>query len=254
MASSIFTYNPLALELAGTTTALLLFFWLPSCAYLLILYLFPNFSQKYKTQPSEPLPTRQELVHCAAIVLRNQLLGITLQTAVHIVTLHFFGVPPYRIFPPSVLKVARDLALCIPLCEITFYFLHQLLHKPALYRRIHKTHHSFTAPVALAAQYSHPIEYVLTCYLPIMLPPVVVRANVVSLWAFVGMVGFESCTVHSGFRMGRLAEKHDRHHEGGVQGGYGTFDFLDWLFGTEMRSMRAEKKRMIEVENPNDNL
>ncbi|KAF8540823.1 C-4 methylsterol oxidase [Trichophaea hybrida] len=215
MASSIFTYNPLALELAGTTTALLLFLWFPSCAYLLILYLFPNFSQKYKTQPSELLPTRQELVHCATIVLRNQLLGIILQTAVHIAILHLFDIPPYRISPPSVLKVARDLAFCVPLCEIIFYFFHQLLHKPALYRKIHKTHHSFTAPIALAAQYSHPIEYVLTCYLPIMLPPVVVRANVVSLWTFVGVVGFESCTVHSGFRMGRLAEKHDRHHEGG---------------------------------------
>lgn len=86
-----------------------------------------------------------------------------------------------------------------------------------------------------------------------MVSPILVRANVVSLWAFVAMVGFESCSVHSGFRVGRLAEKHDLHHVAGSHGGYGTFEFLDWLCGTELRSMRSEKGTAIPAVERDEN-
>jgi methylsterol monooxygenase len=33
------------------------------------------------------------------------------------------------------------------------------MHHGALYRRIHKQHHEFKAPFALAALYAHPIEF-----------------------------------------------------------------------------------------------
>lgn len=96
-------------------------------------------------------------------------------------------------------------------------------------------HHSFTAPVALAAQFAHPLEYVLTCFVPVMVAPAVVRANVVSVWVLVGLVGLESCSVHSGYKVGGLAVRHDRHHQKGARGGFGTFAGLDWAFGTEMK-------------------
>ncbi|KAI5794129.1 fatty acid hydroxylase superfamily-domain-containing protein [Pyronema domesticum] len=244
---------PLALEISGTAAALLVFFWLPSSIYIITSYAFPSFSQRHKTQPSEPLPTRTEIINCALNVFRNQLLGFAIQIAVHTATLNLLGVTPYRHGPTSIRGVAWDIGLCLPICEVVFYSLHRFLHQPWLYRRIHKVHHTFTAPVALAAQYSHPIEYVLTCYLPVMVSPILVRANVVSLWAFVAMVGFESCSVHSGFRVGRLAEKHDLHHVAGSHGGYGTFEFLDWLCGTELRSMRSEKGTAIPAVERDEN-
>lgn len=70
----------------------------------------------------------------------------------------------------------------------------------------------------------------------------VLGAGLVEMWVFVGLVGFESCVVHSGFKAGELAERHDRHHaEGG--GGYGTFWVLDWVCGTEMRGGRKGRRR-----------
>src|SRR5262249_17233928 len=38
------------------------------------------------------------------------------------------------------------------------YFCHRLLHHPSIYGYIHKVHHTYTAPFALAAEYAHPME------------------------------------------------------------------------------------------------
>jgi sterol desaturase/sphingolipid hydroxylase (fatty acid hydroxylase superfamily) len=239
--------SPLLIELAGTAITQLIYFWLPCGAYLAVPRFFPSFASRHKTQPLAPVPSRAETLHCARVVLQNQLLSFSLQTLVHVMYTACFGVAPYSTSPaPSPLKLLCDIALCIPFCECLFYGMHSLLHRPSLYRRFHKIHHSFTAPVALAAQYAHPLEHVLTCYLPIMVPPLLVRASMFSMWVLVGIVGFESAALHSGYKVGPLAERHDRHHEG-AQGGYGTFEFLDWVFGTEMKSVKvSEKKRRAE--------
>lgn len=213
-------------------------FWLPSLVYLVGAAAAPAFAARYRTQPGRAAPTLDELVRCGGVVARNQLVGLAVQAAGHVAFTRAVGAAPYA-GPVSVARVARDVALCLPLCELFFYALHALLHRPALYRRIHRVHHTFTAPVALAAQYCHWLEYVLTWYVPVMLPPLLVRASVASVAVLVAVVAFESAALHSGFRVGRLAERHDRHHMSGVRGGYGTFEFLDWVFGTELRDVRT---------------
>lgn len=41
------------------------------------------------------------------------------------------------------------------------YWAHRALHQGALYQRIHKLHHEFSAPFGLAAEYAHPLEILI---------------------------------------------------------------------------------------------
>ena len=43
----------------------------------------------------------------------------------------------------------------------TINYLSRLLHHPTLYKKIHKKHHEWTAPIGVISIYAHPIEHVV---------------------------------------------------------------------------------------------
>ncbi|KAG5639361.1 hypothetical protein H0H81_003505 [Sphagnurus paluster] len=237
-------YPHSTLECLGTFIVQTTFFWGISAFYTSLPYVFPDFSTRHKLQKQEKQPTKSELWECFKIVSRNQMVSTSLQMG--LITLNAAaGRPtsPYRFDAtlPTPIEVLRDVVLGVFFREILFYYIHRLFHHPSLYATFHKPHHRFTAPVALATQYSTITEHLLANVVPVSLPLIILRSHIVTFWVFLSVVLVEVTTVHSGYDFfAGSARAHDSHHEKFTVN-FGTIGLLDWLHGT---SASAKAKRV----------
>lgn len=223
-------HPPGAIEFYGTLLVQLVFFWLPSALYIALDPLLPSFSASHKLQPAPKQPSSSEIRHCFLVTLRNQLLVVAITFVPYYLSLP----SPLRVSStlPSLGEFLAHIAASSFLREALFYYSHRLMHMPTLYRRIHKMHHHFTAPVSLASQYAHPIEHIVSNAAPIALPLALLNAHVVTGWAFLAGVLFETATVHSGYDFfAGLAESHDEHHRRFTVN-FGVLGVLDRMHGT----------------------
>ena len=136
---------------------------------------------------------------------------------------------------PSISEIIVDIAVFIVIEEILFFYSHLLLHRGLLYDKIHRKHHEFRSPIALAAAYCHPIEMLLANVIPINVGPFIMKSHFLTtaLWYFAAILGTQMH--HCGFKLpwlpGIQPQFHDLHHET-FSNNYGLLGILDWLHGT----------------------
>ena len=137
--------------------------------------------------------------------------------------------------PPGWLEIPFAIVVLTLLSEVGFYFTHRLLHAvPFLYRNVHKRHHMFHTPVALAAEAQHPFEMALCTGFGMTFWPFLLgtHAQVLIIGTLIGT--FSSMFDHCGywlFSNGSQPFFHDWHHERN-DGNFGFLGLMDNLFGT----------------------
>ena len=100
---------------------------------------------------------------------------------------------------PGFCRMWYQLLVCFLVNECMFYAGHRLLHSKALYKHIHKQHHSYIGTRSFAAEYAHVAEDFLTAYIPFLTGIFITKAHfyTVFLWFFCRLT--ETYEAHSGY-------------------------------------------------------
>jgi lathosterol oxidase len=102
--------------------------------------------------------------------------------------------------------------------EAVSYYLHRLMHKPFLYKHLHKWHHYYTTPTAFSVSAFHPVEFwffQLVHFLPVFVWPLqaLVFVSMLLYNYYFGMIDHSGVYIESIFPWQQPSLFHDYHHK-----------------------------------------
>ena len=129
--------------------------------------------------------------------------------------------------------IIRNILFILTTSGLLFYGFHYMLHKPYLYKKIHKMHHEFIIPVAPASLYAHPIEHILCNNLSFLIPFIIfgTTKNISYLLIILGSIMVTSAHVDYNFPL--FGYSHVIHHKK-YKYNYGFGNVFDQIFSTHL--------------------
>ena len=199
----------------------------------------PEFRRARKLQPAFQ-PTLEHYLKAAKVVAFNLLfVSIIFMYIICVYIMPLRGAARYS-DDWSVFQLLRDLPVILICEEIGFYLSHRLFHLPILYKHIHKQHHDFTAPFALAANYAHPIEHIVANLSPLLAGAVIMGSHPFTITLWISGALINTSVSHSGWNLPMFFSPsfHDWHHEK-FNENFGVLEVLDHWFKTDTRYRKA---------------
>jgi len=253
--SLVFAHDPLSLEIYGTLAVRVLFFLLPSIAFLAFDCLTPSLSKNVKAYGEKNLPSRvgsDRLVQSASVAVFNVLLSVALQAVSEVLfteVFHVRSILKVTSFVPLPWSIAKDVVKGLALRGVLHYYIHRyLLHG---YESSLKTwhlqwQHSIQLPFSLAAAYDHPVCHLLVNWLPDFLPAYLFRFHVLTWHIFVAITSLETLFIYSGYAvlpssivLAGMARRTDAHFVTAASGSqscnFGHWGILDFVLGTSCK-------------------
>jgi fatty acid hydroxylase domain-containing protein 2 len=216
-------------------STIILYHWILGGIFLVFdLTQWPKCLKKYKIQPGTNEPVNLKNLRAAIFVIICNQFFINYGSVFFVVGfLNYFQLwDLVKLNVPSFVKFYLDLIGCCIIYEIIFYYNHRLLHHKWIYKYIHKIHHRWKAPIALASQYCHPFEHFFCNVVPmagfIILQTEVCTALFFNLYIITHTI-FEHCGLHLPFM--QSPEVHDYHHKT-FNECFSTNGLMDQLHGT----------------------
>jgi len=155
---------------------------------------------------------------------------------------------------PSLPAFLAQLAVCVVVEDVVFYHVHRILHVPWIYPHVHKIHHEWSHPIALASEHAHHLEFVFGNGMPVILGPMLTRCHsyVFSVWILIRIA--TSLDNHCGYNFalspvrllpwGTTAPGHDHHHTTNDGMLASQFTILDVLYRS-LGSFPDAKRRTL---------
>lgn len=212
------TDNPFVIYCFGVSLVLGVFYWTVGCFYIYLDVVNPKWVRKYKLQPgkNEPVDLQELKIVIKQVVFNQFVLGpyFAIITYPILMLAGLDTVDKIRTIP-SLTTIVIQVAGCILIREVVFYYSHRLLHTRLFYERHHKKHHQWTAPIAVSAQYADEIEHLFSNLAPVMIPVGLFGCNLVTTMIFFVHVNLRTLNDHSGYNFPYYynSKRHDHHHK-----------------------------------------
>lgn len=200
---------------------------------------------KYKIQPQRRItwPEYRQVFYISA---KNQLL-VSLPLSI---LAAYFSPRPTDLPLPSLWTTFWTYWVCLGFEEVGFFVVHRAVHSKRWYASIHKMHHTFQAPVAMASTYCTMTEHWLSNLLPIALGVSACQAHWSLTVMFFCSLQIGTMCTHSDYSIPGLYDAlgHDWHHYSFTEN-FGPTGLLDHFAGTDKNFkiwLKELKRRDIE--------